>query len=83
MGNYTVSLPEGAPVTFLIFNDTEFTAFTEHQNATPALRGQMLSNSPIVFHTDTFHFVWMNDVHPVGWGIALTATTRSSSRPSG
>lgn len=74
VGNYSVSAPAGAPVTFLVFNDTEFTAFTEHENATPVDLVHGASSSQIVFsapYTDTFHFVWMNEYAP-STGIVLT-----------
>ncbi len=65
--------PPGAPVTFLVFNDTEFTAFVAHQNATPLDRVTGAPSAPIVFsapYTDTFHFVWVNGYAP-STGIVL------------
>ncbi|HEV2519937.1 MAG TPA: hypothetical protein VGX00_04870 [Thermoplasmata archaeon] len=74
VGNYSVNAPAGAPVSFLVFNNTEFSAFSEHRNATPIDRIPATSHAQIVFsapYTDTFHFVWVNGYAPTT-GIVLT-----------
>ena len=74
VGNYSVSDPPGAVVTFLVFNDTEYHVFSGHGNATPVDRVANATHAQIVFsapYTDTFHFVWVNGYTPAS-EIALT-----------
>jgi hypothetical protein len=74
VGNYSVSAPVGAAVTFLVLNDTEFGVFTQGGNATPLDRVVGQSAGSIVFsapYTDTFHFVWENPF-PRTSGLVLT-----------
>ncbi|MCI4357430.1 MAG: hypothetical protein L3J99_00060 [Thermoplasmata archaeon] len=74
VGNYSVSTPLGAAVTFLVFNNTEFSAFAQHRSATPLDRVTGGTSSPVVFsapYTDNFHFVWANE-YALTTGIVLT-----------
>ncbi len=74
VGNYSVSHPLGANVTFLVFNDTDYTIFAAGGTATPLDQVTGAENAPIVFsapYTDTFHFVWINPYSPAS-GITLT-----------
>lgn len=83
VGNYSVSSPLGAPVTFYVFNDSEFSVFESGRNATPLDEVIESSAAPIVFsapYTDTFHFVWVNTYAPsTGLTVTLYEVTNYES----
>lgn len=74
VGNFSVSAPAGAPVRFLVFNDSEFTAYLHGESATPLETPTNASQALISFsapYTDTFHFVWANP-YPRTSGLVVT-----------
>ncbi|MCI4349247.1 MAG: hypothetical protein L3J93_03395 [Thermoplasmata archaeon] len=67
VGNYTVVNPPGAPITLLVFNETDFAAFSLHRAAVPLYNVTGDSSARLIFsapYTDTYHFVWVNGFAP-------------------
>ena len=79
-GNYTVVHPYGAPISFTVYNSSEFAAFatgsptTTSASTTSAASGRILFAAP---YTDTFYFVFVNP-YPVSSGLALTVYEQTS-----
>ena len=70
-GNYTVVYPVGVPINFEVFNSTEFTAYIDHQSASPIWSTSNQPSARIVFaapYTDQFFLVFENP-YPVSSGI--------------
>lgn len=71
VGNFTVVYPVGVPISFSVYNASEFTDFAQHRGATPLWSTANESSSRIVFaapYTDTFFLVFQNP-YPPGSGI--------------
>ncbi|HEV2230817.1 MAG TPA: hypothetical protein VGS18_01345 [Thermoplasmata archaeon] len=67
IGNFTVTNPPGAPVTMLVFNDSEFARFASDGSATPSYNLSGASAAHLTFsapYTDTYHFVFENRYAP-------------------
>lgn len=81
-GNYSVTNPPGAPLTFEVFNSTGFTAFATHQSVRP-MYIQNGTTSRIIFaapYTDTFYLVFVNSFAPsTGIDLHVFVTTTYES----
>jgi hypothetical protein len=66
-GNFTVVYPVGVPISFEVFNATEFTQFLDHRSASAIWSTPNETSARIVFaapYTDQFYLVFENPYPP-------------------